>query len=110
MTNPLDSFDMRTRFSGVRQWRRRAIVAASLLVAALMTILAKAGLKDVDPDFAQLLRTAIVLPALAALVLFTGKFPRGMFDYQVGVARWGCRVNAYMYGLVDKYPPFRLHE
>jgi mannose/fructose/N-acetylgalactosamine-specific phosphotransferase system component IIC len=42
-------------------------------------------------------------------ILFTGQYPRGLFDYVVGVARWGLRVNAYAYLLVtDQYPPFSL--
>ena len=42
-------------------------------------------------------------------ILFTGKYPRGLFDYVVGVGRWGLRVDAYAFILVtDTYPPFRL--
>ena len=42
-------------------------------------------------------------------ILFTGRFPRGLFDYLVGVGRWYNRVMAYALLLVtDKYPPFRL--
>jgi hypothetical protein len=42
-------------------------------------------------------------------ILFTGRFPRGMFDYLVGVGRWTNRVIAYSHALVtDRYPPFRL--
>ena len=40
--------------------------------------------------------------------LFTGKFPRGIFDYQVNLMNWGLRVECSLYNLVDGYPPFGL--
>jgi hypothetical protein len=43
-------------------------------------------------------------------VLFTGRYPRGMFDYMVGVHRWGMRVIAYTDLMVDPYPPFTLDD
>ena len=55
----------------------------------------------------------VVMPLVTIVawfaILFTGRYPRALFDFSVGVQRWGTRVGAYWLMLgTDEYPPFRL--
>jgi hypothetical protein len=68
------------------------------------------------PHFIALLFLALgaLLASIAAwfAILFTGRYPRALFDYNVGVLRWGWRVSYYCAEVLgtDKYPPFSLDD
>jgi hypothetical protein len=51
---------------------------------------------------------AWLLTTIAAwfIILFTGAYPAGLYDFSVGALRWRLRVEAYLLLLVDEYPPF----
>ena len=58
--------------------------------------------------FLAIIALLVVIIAWFA-ILFTGRYPVSLFNFEVGVVRWGNRVYAYAFMLVtDRYPPFRL--
>jgi hypothetical protein len=57
-----------------------------------------------------LIGAAVVIVIAWFAILLTGRYPRALFDYVVGVGRWSLRVEAYAFLLVtDRYPPFSLN-
>lgn len=54
---------------------------------------------------------AIVVAVIAWIAtVITGRYPRGLFNFLVGVGRWNANVTSYLYLMTDRYPPFSLAQ
>src|SRR5215207_8729474 len=56
----------------------------------------------------SLIGASVLIAAIA--MLFTTRYPPGLFDLAVGINRWGFRLLVYVALMTDRYPPFRLDQ
>ncbi|GIE29724.1 hypothetical protein Ait01nite_027690 [Actinoplanes italicus] len=87
------------------------LVAWLLVVPHLIVLTALYGAASRQADTPTPIGVTAALLLIAGMaLLFTGRYPRGLHDLLVGVARWSLRVTAYIVLLVPRYPPFRLDQ
>jgi hypothetical protein len=82
-----------------------------LAIPHLLIIAAFAGTATLgDRSNARLGVLGILVIVAAVALLFTARYPRGVFDFLLGIHRWLMRVIAYVALMTDRYPPFRLDQ
>jgi hypothetical protein len=93
------------------------LVAWLFAVPHILIVGALTGAATWDLDTGSETTTAVPLGVVsvgllvaAISLLFTARYPRGLFDLLMGVARWSMRVTAYLTLLTPRYPPFRLDQ
>ena len=67
-----------------------------------------AGMTGGTAESPGLIMLLVLFAAIA--LLFTTRYPRGIFDFVLGLDRWVLRVVAYSALMTDVYPPFRLDQ
>lgn len=86
------------------------VVSEPIAPRRRMTVLLRVFLVIPHLIVLALMLFAWTLTTIAAwfIILFSGTYPLGLYEFGVGVLRWRLRVEAYMLLMVDEYPPFSL--
>ncbi|WP_330232569.1 DUF4389 domain-containing protein [Nocardia sp. NBC_00508] len=80
-----------------------------LIVGAMVSGGVSVGMSD-DWGGASIPLTSILLIVALVALLFTARYPQGIYDFVMGINRWIIRVQAYASLMRDEYPPFRLDQ
>jgi len=91
------------------KWWLLAIPHYLILIAILRGAVHIAEHSD-DLDWLPISLFGVLIVIVFIALLFTGRYPRGVFDLLLGINRWIYRVRAYAALLRDEYPPFRLDQ
>ena len=94
---PADSYPIRVSVAYPEQLSRGLIFIKWLLIIPNWIVL-------------YFLLVAVMATSFVAwfAILFTGRYPEGLFRFAVGVMRWSVRATTYLYLLTDHYPPFTM--
>ena len=100
------AYDVEPQLTG----RNRLTVAFRAILAIPHAIIV--GTPGIGNRSQGLLGAVALFLAIVAwfAILFTGKYPEGMYRFAVGVMRWHVRVEAYVLLMRDEYPPFTLQS
>ncbi len=86
----------------VKSW---LLAIPHLVIVGLLT--GSAAQRDGVPALGLL---GVLVLVVGVALLFTDRYPRGLFDFLMGINRWVLRVVAYVALMTDEYPPFRLDQ